>query len=96
MIKPNMLFTKVAFSLSIAILALPIVAQADLRATSIGDDPIVFDASNERIWYPLMSNMIQMTKEQQSEAIQQLNDAHFAQKSNWRFATIGEVIALVE
>jgi len=96
MTKQSTLLRKVCFYSSIAMLAIPILAQADLRAESIADDPIVFDITNDQYWYPLMSSMIQMTKDQQESTIRELNDANFAGKSNWRFATFGEVIALVE
>ena len=72
------------------------MAQAELSATSIDGDPVVFDVTNGEYWYPLMSDMIQLTRDQQVESIQQLNGANFARRSNWRFATIAEVIALVE
>ena len=81
MIKPNALFTRVVFSLSIAILVIPMGTQAELRATSIGDDPIVLDVPNEQNWYPLMSNMIQMTKGANNVKPSNSSTTHISPKS---------------
>ena len=67
-------------------------AMATLSVQWIDGDKVVYDATNRTYWYPLLNNMIQMTKNQQLCFIgQELNAKAYGNIADWHFATLEQV-----
>ncbi len=87
--------------LTTAMLCAAIVSLAGSTATAtlsvqwIDGDKVVYDATNRTYWYPLLNNMIQMTKNQQLCFIgRELNAKAYGNIVDWHFATLEQVTAM--
>lgn len=72
-------------------------AMATMTNEWYGGDRVVYDATNSTYWYPLLTNMTQMTKAQQQCYIDnQLNAKAYGKIITWEFATLNQMIAMVD
>ena len=72
-------------------------APAALTNIEICGERVVYDSLNDLYWYPHLNDMIRMTKPQQSCFINhQLNCSAYGGITDWRFATLDEMIALCD
>ncbi len=67
---------------------------AELYNKTYDGDHVVYDPANGTYWYPLMTHMLQMTKTQQQEYIDQLNAEGYGTITNWRLANLEQMKAL--
>lgn len=67
-----------------------------LFVIEIGVDKVVYDETNGTYWYPHLPNMIQMTKAQQQDYIDQLNTDAYGGVTDWHFANYDQMMGLRE
>jgi hypothetical protein len=78
------------------ILSISSTATAALSNQIYCGDTVVYDCMNDLYWYPHLNDMIRMTKPQQYCFIDQLNCSAYGGRTDWRFATLAEMIALCD
>ncbi|MBW1788327.1 MAG: hypothetical protein JRK53_17170 [Deltaproteobacteria bacterium] len=73
-------------------------AVAELLVSNPGGDKVVLDQNSGLYWYPHLmdSGLVQKTKAQQYAFIDGLNQNGYGGRRSWRFATLHEMIAMLE
>ena len=69
-------------------------ATAKLTNLYIDGEKVVYDCTNDMYWYPLLTNLTGMTKDQQQFYINKLNCQSYGKINSWQFAGFEQITAL--
>ncbi len=98
---------RMRLALPVALCVVPIfiagsIAKAELvRQSHVADcsgdgveHHLVYDVTNNTWWYPDLMAMSKMTREEQNQAIQELNTKNYGNISEWRMASFEQMVAM--
>ncbi len=81
---------------TVALAALPAASFAEVETVRQDGATVVRDIGTGAYWFRDLPAMLDMTKDEQREFIEELNRSGYAGRSNWAFATLAQVTTMMD